>query len=276
MPPLTPANAPEVVKANALVEAAYRLSLAEQRIILACIAQVRRDAPLTDDMLYSVSVQDMARLSGSQSKSLYKELAEATEHLFERRVSIHDRPNGAGRRTKVMVTRWVQTAFYIKEEGRVELRFSKDMIPYLSQLTEQFTRYALSDVARMNSPHAIRIYELLMQFQNVGAREMPLPWLKQRLGLTTEYPVFADFRRWVIEVAVKQINAKTSMKVSWTPVKTGRKITALRFEFKFQSKPKRLPEPKPESTFLRISKADIERAAKPGESYLDVARRLKG
>lgn len=36
-----------VYKANALVEASYRLSLYEQRIILACIAQVRRDDTLT-------------------------------------------------------------------------------------------------------------------------------------------------------------------------------------------------------------------------------------
>ncbi|MFM9272208.1 replication initiation protein, partial [Halomonas elongata] len=36
---------PQVYKSNALIEASYRLTPAEQRIMLACIAQVRRDQP---------------------------------------------------------------------------------------------------------------------------------------------------------------------------------------------------------------------------------------
>jgi len=47
----------QVYKANALVEASYRLSLYEQRVVLACIAQVRRDEPLTDQKLYRISAQ---------------------------------------------------------------------------------------------------------------------------------------------------------------------------------------------------------------------------
>lgn len=42
---------PQVYKSNALIEASYRLSVAEQRIMLACISQVRRDEPITDEVL---------------------------------------------------------------------------------------------------------------------------------------------------------------------------------------------------------------------------------
>lgn len=44
-----------VYKSNSLVEASYRLSVAEQRILLACISQVRRGETITDEIMYSVS-----------------------------------------------------------------------------------------------------------------------------------------------------------------------------------------------------------------------------
>ncbi|WP_455233718.1 replication initiation protein, partial [Geopseudomonas aromaticivorans] len=50
-----------VYKSNALVEAAYRLSVQEQRILLACISQVRRDETVTDEVLYSVGAADLAK-----------------------------------------------------------------------------------------------------------------------------------------------------------------------------------------------------------------------
>ena len=71
-------------------------------------------------------------------------------------------PDGVTIRTKRRrVTCWVQSVDYIDQEGRIELRFGKDILPYLTGLQREFTRYALSDVAKMTSAHAIRLYELL-------------------------------------------------------------------------------------------------------------------
>ena len=222
----------EIVKANAPVEASYRLSVSEQRIILACIAQVRRDQPLTDELMYTVTATQYAEFVGTGSNNAYQELEKAAIRLKRREVYLGDEPNGKGRKRKVMVTNWVQTIVYHADEGRVELRFNKDMVPYLSQLTVQFTRYALSDVARMTSSHAIRLYELMAQWQNQGIWEISLSWLQECLGLKGQYPAFQDFKRRVIRPAVKQINTLSPLKAAWQPIKTGRKITALRFEFK--------------------------------------------
>ena len=65
-------NQPQVYKSNALVEASYRLTPAEQRIVLCCISQVRRDKTLTDEVMYRVSVADYAALVGTDSHSTYK------------------------------------------------------------------------------------------------------------------------------------------------------------------------------------------------------------
>jgi len=86
----------QVCKSNALVDASYRLSVAEQRIMLACIAQIRRDQQITDEVLYSVSATDIAELTGSTTNADYSELKKAALRLKRREVRIAYEPNGGG------------------------------------------------------------------------------------------------------------------------------------------------------------------------------------
>lgn len=274
-------NTSLVYKSNALIEASYRLSLYEQRIVLACVAQVRRDEPLTDQKLYTVSAQQIADLTGVGLKTAYRHLKAASERLFERRVTLHQAPNGEGR-PAVRLTRWVQTVEYKEEEGMVALRFGTDMVPYLSQLTEQFTRYALADVAKMKSPHATRLYELLCQWRDAGKREISVDWLRTSLQLENRYARIPDLKRWVIQPAVDQINEHSPLWCKWDQRKTGRRVSHLVFTFgekktekdDMPRKKKRTNAQAKGGARFGIPQAVIEEKAKPGESYEDAALRL--
>lgn len=278
---------PQIYKSNALIEAQYRLSVAEQRIMLACISQVRRDQPITDNKLYSVSATEIAAMSGTSPKQAYRELEKAALRLKRREVRLIAEPNGQGSKRKVMLTGWVQTIIYIEEEGRVELRFTKDMLPYLTQLSTQFTKYALADVAQMTSAHAIRLYELLCQWRSEGKKEWPIEWLREAFQLGDKYPAIKDFKRRVIEPAVGQINELSPMWVKWDQRKTGRKVTHLAFTFgeKALEKPNKTQKKKPNgnagggrenATGARygIPQETIKAKALPGENYDDTALRL--
>lgn len=273
-----------VYKSNALVEASYRLSVYEQRIILGCIAQVRRDQPLTDQQLYAVSAQQIADMTGTSLGTAYQNLKTASERLYRREVTLHEAPNGKG---KVRLTRWVQTVEYREAEGLVALRFGTDMVPYLSQLTEQFTRYALTDVARMDSAHAIRLYELLCQWRGAGQREVSIEWLRDAFQLGGKYPAIKDFKKRVVQPAVDQINEHSPLWVKWDQRKTGRRVSHLTFTFgeKAPEKPQKPRKGKTQGNakgkgdggsgaLYGIPRAVIEAKARPGESYEDTALRL--
>jgi plasmid replication initiation protein len=277
---------PQVYKSNALVEAQYRLSVAEQRIMLACISQVRRDHPITDNELYSVSAAEIAAMSGTSTKQAYRELEKAALRLKRREVRLIDEPNGQGRKRKVMLTGWVQTIIYIEEEGRVELRFTKDMLPYLTQLSTQFTKYALGDVAKMTSAHAIRLYELLCQWRTEGKKEWPIEWLREAFQLGGKYPTIKDLKRRVIEPAVEQINELSPLWVKWDQRKTGQHVSHLTFTFGEKTdskKPKQAaankrrksdssssPTPGGHAMF-GISPEVIAQHMQPGDSWQDAA-----
>jgi plasmid replication initiation protein len=259
-----------VVKSNALIEASYRLSLYEQRIMLACIAQVRRDEPLTDQRLYTVSAQQIAEMTGTKVGTTYQNLKAASERLFDRRVTLSEAPNGKDV-SAVRLTRWVQEVVYQEAMGSISMRFSTTMIPYLSQLTEQFTRYALSDVAKMTSAHAIRLYELLVQWRSIGRREVEIEWLREAMQLEARYSNIRDLKRRVLDPAINQINEHSPMIVTWDQRKTGRKVTHLIFEFL----PKDSANPAAKTKLKgSLTDAEIAKLARAGETWAQARTRL--
>lgn len=208
---------------------------------------------------------NIAKLTGTTTHATYDELKKASLRLKRREVWITEKPNGAGSHDVVLVTNWVQSIRYIKQEGRIELRFARDMLPYLSQFVEQFTTYALTDIAKMTSANAIRLYELMMQWKSKGVRQVSLDDLRKWLLIEDKYPLMADLRRWVIEPSVQQINEFSPINVTWSPKKTGRKVTHLTFEFTEKSKSKKVSKPRAKQVIKDITppKAPSEQPTQP-------------
>ena len=48
----------------------------------------------------------------------------------------------------------------------------------------------------------------------------------------TNYVNFKDFRKYVLEVATKEINLYTDIEISWQPIKNGKKVVQIYFDIK--------------------------------------------
>ncbi len=128
-------------------------------------------------------------------------------------------------------THWVDFCDYYPSEGKVVVCFAKKIIPYLSQLSANFTQYKLRYVTKMKSVYGIRLYELLVQWQSTGEREIDIAWLRQILQIEDKYSAIKDLKKYVIEPALLDINQHSNFWVQYTQRKTGRSVTHFQFQF---------------------------------------------
>ncbi len=213
-----------VTKANALIEASYTLTLNEQRLLLACAAQLDGRKPLPNDNIFTLSVEEFREHFKTDVKSAYREMEEAVNKLYDRDI------RKIGKKTRKRM-RWVYMAEYRKGEAEVKLGFSPEIAPYLTVLHRRFTSYRLAEVSELGSPYSIRLFEMLAQYQNTGMLTIKVQDFKARLQLETKYSRFANFKARVIEPAVRELNQKTSIKVDWEAIKEGRTVELLIFRF---------------------------------------------
>ena len=213
-------------KSNELIEARYRLGVGEQRLVLLLASEI---SPSDDDFQdYEVRVTDFARMFNLESdKSLYEKVEQAAENLLGKIITLTDGPD-------VERTVWLSYVKYIKGSGVVKIRFDKSLKPYLLQLQGHFTQYNLKHVIGFKSQYSIRLYELIKMEAFKAKNEkiektFTLVDLKDFLGIgKKEYSAFDNFRRRVLEPAVKEISAQTDLNIiAVNKIKSGRKITSI-------------------------------------------------
>lgn len=245
------------------------LSLAEQRVLLACIAQIDSTAVLTEEYRFEVTAAGVADLAGLENLSnTYRDLKKASEKLYERSVIIDD-PDPDNPKITQRKTRWISGIDYVDGEGKVVLSFAFGIIPYLSQLSREFTRYKLKHVARFESVYSIRLYELLVQWSCSGEREIEVEWLKNQFQVGEKYSRLVDLKKRVIDPAVEEINRHSNLWVKYGQRKAGKTITHFQFQFGLKDKPQSLER-------KRFTEEEINRQAKPGEAKASVIARLSG
>lgn len=222
-----PVNQHLIVKSNALIQASYKLSLNEQRLILLAVAGLHSKRPGVRPGFNQVdgiriTAAEFGEAWGLGPKDAYTALRDATNELYER--TIHEIKD---KHHKKM--RWVSAVQYHDAEGWAQLSFTPHVTPHLTSLSGKFTEYRLGQVANLRSTYAVRLFEWCIEFSDTGWMQIRLDDLVQRLGVA--YTRYADIRRKVIEPAVTELQAKSNLDITWEPVKTGRAVTSVRFKF---------------------------------------------
>jgi plasmid replication initiation protein len=215
-----------VSKSNALVRASFKLTLQEQRLVLLAISKLdsRKShlTPRNSQTKVKITSIEFAETFGIDRKKAYEELRDATNELFERKITEIN-----GKKTDKL--RWVSRATYHDGEGWAELSLSPDILPMLTLLREKFTTYKLQKVANLRSTYSIRIFELCAQFSSTGLLRIDLDELIRLLDLP--YTRYTDIVRRVISPAVEELRAKSNLDIEWRPIKNGRAVKTIEFTF---------------------------------------------
>lgn len=225
-----------VTIANALTRAAQGLTLSEKRLVMCAVSKLdsRHPATVGAAPVTRITAAEYAEHAKCGMNAAYEALKTAKDRLFERKISFYEPPTPRSKGKPVsVVMRWVgQAGHYHDGEGWVELHWWHGVLPYLTGLKKQFTTYQLQQASALRSIYSWRLLELISQFQASGWLEMSIEEFAHAMEANDKQKAdFAKLRTRMIEPAVKELQDKDGWLISWKPLKAGRRVAALRFDF---------------------------------------------
>mgnify|MGYP003601958099 FL=1 len=222
-----------IVKDNALINASYNLDLVEQRLILLAIIEARESGKgINANDPLTVHAESYINQFGVHRNTAYQALKDACDSLFARQFSyqsLSEKGNIINHKS-----RWVSEVAYIDNEAVVRLIFSPAIVPLITRLEEQFTKYEIQQISNLTSAYAVRLYEILIAWRSTGKTPIiNMHDFRQKIGvLDPEYKRMYDFKKYVLDIALKQVNEHTDITAKVEQHKTGRSITGFSFNFK--------------------------------------------
>lgn len=214
------------VMANEIIKGKQQsMTLMEARLIRLLITQVVKEDK--DLRTYKCKITDLAKFLNITSDNLYRDMQSLCVKLTSRVVLVAtDNPKEPWE-----TFNWAKATYH--GNGIITFKLSEDISKYVLELNKYFTQYQLKNILQMNSYYAIRLYELIKcEFGRLKEKEhieFEIDYLREYFDLGKKFKNFGDFKRYVIEIAVKEINAKSDLLVEPEYLKTSRKITSIKF-----------------------------------------------
>lgn len=146
-----------VVTANDLIKGRQKMSLREAQLLFIAISQVVKEDK--DFKTYTTTVTELAAFMGIDENSLYRDLEGICTSLCKQVVKIQIGGTNARGKAKWKVFSWVQSAEY--DSGKLTLRLSDDIKPYLLELDKYYTQTQLGTLMTFRSYYTTRLYQYL-------------------------------------------------------------------------------------------------------------------
>jgi plasmid replication initiation protein len=121
---------------------------------------------------------------------------------------------------------------YNNKEGRLTVEFNERIMPYLAQVKQRFVLYNLKEVANFGSLYSTRLYELIQEFKDTSWLLKSVEQLRAVFAVDKKFTKYNDFKKYTFGHAVNEINSQYEINLKFTEIKEGRKVIAIRFEFK--------------------------------------------
>lgn len=248
-----------VRQSSELIEANYKLTTAEQKVILNFIAQI--DTTKESFETARIGAKSLSDACGFNPKSGYRQLQQVLKKLLNRSIVLQRR-DGSG----WYGSHWVQSCDYVKiEDGDgdcsyIEYELDKRLCPHFLQLRERFLKSDLKSLVSFSHVYSTRFYMIFKNRIKIGNIRYSFNDLCKLLELPKAYQKKStDLKSRVIKVAVEEINEKSDITVEYAYYKDGGRAH-VGVDFTFYKKAKDTVKPISEHPVKRLPLSDEEQA----------------
>lgn len=176
--------------------------------------------------IYTLTAKEFSQQFNLELDSVYNVLKRIAKKLTETSITV-EKPD--------LFETWhlslCSYSEYNHKEGRLTIEFTERIMPYLAQVKQRFVLYNLKEIANFGSLYTTRLYELIQEFKDTGYIIKSIDELRKIFAISTQYKLYADFKRKTFEHAVTEINSQYDMNLSFEEIKQGRKVVAIKFNF---------------------------------------------
>lgn len=218
-----------VVQSNAMIQGRQSLTPIQAKLVRMCIAQVIGDD--VEFKPYQISISELGSVLGLSKSNLYRDAKEICEGIIKKPIILN-----SGKSWRAIP--WVSLCEYVDNTGMISIKLNDELKPYLLQLKDQFyTKYSIENILRFKSIYSIRLFELLQMKLGgkipliSGGTTVTLSIEEIRLACecADKYSQLGPFKKYVIDAAVKEINASTMYHITYETPRDGRKIERVVF-----------------------------------------------
>ncbi len=114
-----------------------------------------------------------------------------------------------------------------KNDGISKFYVFNEIWESLLDFTKGYRKYELLTAMSFKSVYSMRMYELM------SGQKRPLDLsfedLKERFGFKDKYKLVGDFKRWVLDVAKKELDESSPYSFNYIEAKEGRKVVGFKF-----------------------------------------------
>lgn len=203
-----------------------------------------QDREITEQTYIYLHKDDLGELLGLDKKNsinvaidrIYKELSSRVAHFV-----IEEPLDDSKRKVKkvhsvvpiIRELRWEDDA-----KNALQIRFTSEVLPYFTRLASgNFTTYQLKDLFALDSVTSMSLYSYFIKnefkYTNQDTYEVELS-LENIKALTDigekKYDRWVDFRRYVLDKIIEEINNRTSLRLEYETIKKGRPVVGVRFK----------------------------------------------
>lgn len=226
-------------KKNNLIEGRYKLSLYELRIFNYFVSKIgENDKEFKEYTLTFDQIINGCNLNrGKVSRNDYQLVKKIVRGLKDKSVEVVDEKEWK-------VFSLFDVARIPHGTRSVHFQIGKEMMPLLLSLKGKYSTLNLQSVLQLTSVFAVRFYEIsikhLYQGTDSWSFTLSVEEIKHRFELEDKYSRFYDFKKNVIDKACSEINAKTSISLDYTLIKSAtnkKKVEKIEFTVARKSSP---------------------------------------
>ncbi len=214
------------IRPESIIEARFTLTARQNDILDIIFTKLEND----DKTDYVIDISLYKKIYKTNTSNIYRDMEKAVESFEGKGLSL-TKANSRGR----IYFAWFSKINYVPSEGKIILRMDPELKLLFLDVKKRIY-YNIKYTLNFKSVYSKRIYYYLKSFEDTGWRIDNLDVLRKKLQCPESYNKFSDFKRFVLNPAFNEINESSDMDFKFKEVKSGRKVTQLKFFITSKSK----------------------------------------